>query len=184
MARSLSAKNPIKDISAAPPTRTHMDADGLIITEKLNPMRVKRKMVHPDGDVVEVGLATGWTIRPTGKGYGLDAFKNNPYGAQLLVEKMEDGFLPFAECPVAKGYVPRREGDKACEGTFSDEKCCPHIDRIMQKRREVHRGQQEAIRQAHMSTDKQLLEITKQTLLANAGAPVPESAKGKGIPRG
>ena len=178
MAGSLSAKNPIKNIAAEPPTRVHMDADGIKVTEKLNPMRVNRKMVHPDGDVVTVSLATGWTIQKTAPGYGMNAFRNNPYGSQILVEKIADGFLPFDECPVAQGYIPKRDGDKPCEGKFSDEKCCPHIDRVMQKRREAHRKEQEGYRVAQQNSNDKLLDHLKLHL---AGNPIPESSRGKGM---
>lgn len=180
MAKNLSATNPIKNLAAKPPIRERYDADGVLIVEKVNPMQVNRKMVHPDGDVVEVSLATGWTVKKTAPGYGLSAFRNNPYGAQILVEKLEDGFLPFDECPVGKGYkgFPGGKDDKPCDGAFSDEKCCPHIDRVMQKRREAHRKLQEGYRQASQTTDKQLVEAIKMHL---AGSPVPEAARGKGM---
>ncbi len=175
MARDNSKQTAIKDVTALPPTRTHMDADGIRVTEKLNPMRVNRKMVHPDGDVVVISLATGWAIDRLGP--------KNPYGLQIQEEKLatKRGFLPFDECPVATGRVPAREGDEPCKGKFSDAKCCPHLDRIMQKRREAHRKQQESYRRSSMSPQAKIAEsISMQA----AGAAVPDSAKGKGMPRG
>lgn len=174
MAKSLSANSQIKNIAAAPPTRKHMDEDGVIVTEKLNPMRVNRKMVHPDGDVVVISLATGWEIQRKAPGYGMSAFRGNPYGAQLIVEKMEAGFLPFDECPLETKAIKPKQGEKPCTEKFSDEKCCPHLERVMQARRAAHRKQQEANRRSSMKSDERLLEFFKQGMATAPPADVPK----------
>lgn len=128
--RNLSAKNPLKNISAPAPTRKTMGADGVMVTEKLSPIPFNRKFVAPDGDVVVVGLATGFTIR---------SFRGNDYGVQLLEEKLNAGFIPYAECPLTTKRIPRAPGDVPCEGEFSDKKCCPHVERVIAARRESYR---------------------------------------------
>src|SRR5687768_5172590 len=107
MKRNLSARQPAKNISANPPTRKVMRPDGVMVTEKCTPIPFSRKMVDPQGGPCFVALANGFTIR---------GFKGNDYGVQIWEEKLKAGFLPFDECPVAKGHV-RLAGEKPCAGS-------------------------------------------------------------------
>jgi hypothetical protein len=153
--RSISTKQPAKNIGAAPPIRRTMGPNGVMVTEKVNPIPFNQKMVSPDGDVVSVSLANGFTIR---------GFKGNDYGVQKLEEKLAAGFLPYSECPLATGRVPVAKGAKPCrdeEGRpakFSDAKCCPHMDAIMQERREHYRSEKAPMYKAHESSADRLIQ--------------------------
>lgn len=137
MKRSLNARQPAKNISATPPTRKVMRSDGVMVTEKSNPIPFNRKMVDPQGGPTFVDFANGFTVR---------SFKGNDYGVQKWEQKLKAGFLPFDECPVAKGYV-RVAGEAPCKGSdgrgqFSNDECCPHLTAIMQSRKEAYRQTQ------------------------------------------
>ena len=136
--RNLNAKQPAKNIGAKAPTRRTDRGDGVMVTEKLCPIPFSRKVVAPDGDVTTVALANGFTIR---------GFKGNDYGTQIWPEKLKAGFIPFDECPYAKGHLRAPDGESPCKGSdglgkFSNEKCCPHVDKIIVARREEHRAAQ------------------------------------------
>lgn len=136
MARNFSTRNPLK-IMGNPPTRKITRSDGVVITEKACPIPFNRKMVSPAGDVIRVALANGFTIR---------SFKGNDYGVQVLEAKLKAGFIPFNECPIAKGYIPVGS-ETACRGSdgrgqFTDEECCPHVTSIIKARRDEHRQKQ------------------------------------------
>jgi hypothetical protein len=185
MGRNLSAKTPAKNIAANPPTRKHTNSDGLLVVEKLNPMQAKRRMVSPDGNVSEVSLATGYTIKMKGAGYGSAAFRGNPYGPQILAEKIENGWLPFDECPHAPGAdaagrIQLADGDKPCEGKSSAKECCPHIKRIATKRRAEHSKGQEAKRKNMQGSVEKLLQLAQDQAAESLTAP----QRGKGMPRG
>lgn len=131
--RNLNARQPAKNIGGKAPARKIMGADGVMITEKLCPIPFNKKFVAPDGDIVVVPLANGFTIR---------GFKGNDYGVQIMEEKLKAGFLPYNECPLMTKRVPRKHGETPCEGEFSNEKCCPHLDAVMKARRDDHRIKQ------------------------------------------
>lgn len=131
--RNLSARQPAKNIAAKPPARKYTNADGIVVTEKLCPIPFSKKFIAPDGSAVTIPMATGFTIR---------GWKGNDYGVQLMEEKLEQGFLPYDECPLATKRVERRQGDTPCDGAFSNEKCCPHLERIALARQEEHRKMQ------------------------------------------
>ncbi len=138
MKRNLNARHPLKNISASPPTRKVMRTDGVMVTEKRCPIPFNRKMVDPQGGPTTVDLANGFTVR---------SFKGNDYGVQKWEQKLKAGFLPFDECPVAKGYVKAAPGDVPCKGSdgrgqFSNDECCPHLTAIMLARKEEYRREQ------------------------------------------
>jgi hypothetical protein len=185
MGRNLSAKTPAKNIAANPPTTKHTASDGLVVIEKLNPMQAKRKMVAPDGAICEVSLATGYTIKMKGPGYGTAAFRGNPYGPQILTEKIAKGWLPFDQCPFAPGadaagHIQRGEDDKPCEGTFSAKECCPHIKRIAKARSARHSQGQQAKRKNMQGSVEKLLQLAQDQATESLTAP----QRGKGMPRG
>jgi hypothetical protein len=164
--RNLSARNPLKDIGRNPPVRKTMGPDGVMVTEKLCPIPFNIKMVAPDGDVVVIGLATGFTIR---------GFRGNDYGVQLLEDKKKAGFLPFKECPLLTRSFPRAAADVACEGEFTDDKCCPHINKVIAARREEYRKKQnEYGRNFATNQDRIIALLEKQaesTVSERPGAP-------------
>ncbi len=154
--RNLSAKQPAKNIAAAPPTKKVMNPDGVVTTMKVSPLW-GTKMVSPDGDVVHVTLSTGYTIR---------GFRNNPHAQQKLDEKLKAGFLPFAECPVATRRIP----GEPCTGQFSEEKCCPHMDSVIAERRKAYGATQtDYLKNFATQTDK-LLEFVKSRAVESAVA--------------
>jgi hypothetical protein len=103
--------------------------DGTVRIEKLPPIDCNMKMVDPNGHVVRVVLANGQQIKKLGP--------NNPYGQLKLKEKLGKGFLPYKKCPYAQGgqLAGTEHEEKPCKGTFTEEKCCPHISRIIKARR-------------------------------------------------
>lgn len=127
--RNLSQHQPIKNIARTPPERTFYTEDGEEVREKLNPMRadMKKKMLDKAGNTYFLSLANGYSIRR----------QENLYGLQKLEEKIADGHLPMAECPIAKGHI-EAEGAEPCSGVFTDEKPCKHILAIAKKRREAY----------------------------------------------
>ena len=177
MKRNLSEDQPAKNLLASPPTRKHVQPDGTIREEKLNPMRFKRKMVHPNGNVIELGLANGWAI---------NSFKNNDYGVQLLEEKMDAGFLPFNECPYANGAVPLPLDAKGkpkfapCVGDFPDNPkrrghfkrntSCKHIKEIAARRKALHKkSAQRFTDRFETNTEKLIKAIEVQNKLLGGG---------------
>lgn len=179
--RNLSARQPAKNIIPNPPTRKVMGPDGVMITEKLSPIPFNRKMVSPDGDVVVIGLATGFTIR---------SFKGNDYGVQLWEEKLKAGFIPFDECPVAKGHV-QMSGEAGCKGSdgrgqFSNQECCPHLNVIITNRREAHRKTQKEYGQNFLTNqDKLIAHLEAQAeRMAIAERPGPAPGKKATLPGG
>ncbi len=138
MSRNLNSRNPLKNISQNPPSRKIVGAGGVMITEKRCPIPFNRKMVSPAGDVITLALANGFTIR---------SFKGNDYGVQILEDKLKAGFIPFNECPVAKGRDIGPTETAACKGSdgrgqFSDDTCCPHVTAVILARKEAHRQAQ------------------------------------------
>lgn len=131
--RNLNARQPAKNIGSKAPTRKIVGADGVMVTEKVCPIPFNRKFVALDGDVVTIPLANGFTVR---------GFKGNDYGVQVMEEKLKSGFLPYDECPLATKRVPRGPGETPCESDFTNEKCCPHLERVIKARRDDHRAKQ------------------------------------------
>ena len=173
--RNLNATQPAKNISAKPPSRKVDRGDGVMVTEKLSPIPFSRKMVAPDGDVVAVALANGFTIR---------GFKGNDYGVQIWAEKLAAGFIPFDECPYAKGHLKRGDGDEPCKGgdglgKFTNDKCCPHVDKVIQARRAEHRAaQMEYDKNFHTQQDRLIAALEKQAA-GMLGAERPVQGKGR-----
>lgn len=177
-----SAKQPVKNIGANPPTKTVIA--GTVCTEcweewrvgekptcdhpreahapqekdvKLNPIPYARRMVHPNGFTPIVSLASGATIRGT---------VDNPYGNYILQAKLKQGFLPFDECPVGR-HVPAN-GQVPCDGTFSRDECCPHVEAIIRNRRRVYARKQAVKSRQYMSSQDRLVasmeELARQNL--------------------
>jgi hypothetical protein len=122
-----------KSLTGKAPTRRITKSDGTVVVEKLNPMRLKRKAVDPAGWIVEVSLANGWQhITP-----------RSEYAVTTWEGKTKKGWLPYNECPLANGMVPTAKGEKACTGKFTDEACCPHMEKIIRAREAVHRKKQD-----------------------------------------
>ena len=131
-----------KMLGGPAPTRKIKQPDGTVLIEKLNPMRLKRKAVDVAGFISEISLANGWQ-------------QTNPraeYATSTWDSKVRKGWLPYNECPIANGLLPAAKGDKACNEKFSDEKCCPHMDRVIIARQAAHAKKQEEFARS-MSTN-------------------------------
>lgn len=161
---------PVKVLTGKPPTRKIKQPDGTILTEKLNPMRLKRKAVDKAGFVSEISLATGWQHTNPRSDYALSTWD----------EKLKRDWLPYNECPVANGLLPAAKGDKACTGKFSDEKCCPHMDVVIAARQKAHKAKQDEFA-ANMETnqDRMIKVLEAQAMAAVATA---EETDGKKRP--
>jgi hypothetical protein len=148
-----------KNIGDPQPVKKHVNADGLVVEEKINPMPCHKKMIDPNGHVSQVSLASGYTIRGLGT--------HNPYGVQALAEKLKGGWLPYDQCPVKEGYMKAGKGEKAlkpCEGKFSRDECCPHIEQAIKARRAAYNKKQQAFkRQMQTNPDRMLELLEKQT---------------------
>lgn len=159
---NLSRKQPAKNIAGKPPTKTVIMPDGTVRTEKLCPIPLSVKMVDPDGNVVMVPLANGYTIR------SLDG-----YGHMILSQKIKAGFLRYDECPVARGTIPAAgKDDHACPGSdgrgkFSKDKCCSHVDAIIQRRRVIKKKKCDEFNSRFVSKDQALIDF----LVSNSGLP-------------
>ena len=125
---NFSAKNPVWDVQKAAPTKRLMDDDGVVVEQKIPQNPNHRIMLNPSGATVFLVLSNGPAIRGS-----------NQYGVQLLQEKINKGWLPWNECPIARGYV---KGDgKACagkDGRGNLDEPCTHLLRIQDKRTESH----------------------------------------------
>lgn len=160
-----------KNIVSRPPTKKHVLPDGTIRTEKLCPIPLNRKMVDPDGNVVCVVLANGYSIRQ------MDA-----YGTMILANKLAAGFIPYAECPIASGRI-RDNRAKPCAGSdgrgkFSEQECCEHINAIVTKRRAVKKKKCDAFAARFQNKESALIDYI-QHMTRDADPPVasPEAKK-------
>lgn len=184
MSRNLNAKQPAKNIGAKPPTRRIDRGDGVMVTEKVSPIPFSRKMVAPDGDVVFVSLANGFTIR---------GFKGNDYGRQIWEEKLKAGFLPFDECPFTgesfkKHYVKAGKDDAPCKGQngvggFSNEECCPHLNKIIASRKDEHRRAQLEYGSNFATQQDRMIALLEKQTARLAQPEVAVSGKGR-VPGG
>jgi hypothetical protein len=158
MGRNLNEKHPAKNIGANPPTKRHDFADGSHRIEKLCPIPLNRKMLDPDGNVVTVALANGYAIK-----------RMDAYGHRILAEKLKAGFLPYDECPVATGRVkhdPKK--DAPCEGKFSKDKACKHIEQILKVRRTAKQKLEAEIQRAYSTNqDKMIALLLEQNKILN-----------------
>ncbi len=167
--RNLNEKQPAKNIAVTPPTRpVGRDEAGIPIVEKVNPIPLHMKMVNPAGMLVQVSLASGFTIRGGRKQH----WRDNPYGAQKWQEKIEQGFLPYALCPLKHDWVPARDkNDKPCGGEFSEQKCCPHIERIIEMRKEKQRRHSEEYARHFQSNEDRMVEAMRDAVHQIAARP-------------
>ena len=123
-----SARNPVWDVQKAAPVKKSMNDDGVIIEQKIPQNPNHRIVLSPSGNTIFLVLSSGPAIR-----------KTNQYGVQLMREKLASGFLPWDECPVAKGHV--RSDGQACEGKDgrgSLDAPCRHLLEVQARRREHH----------------------------------------------
>ncbi len=169
--RNLSSRQPAKNIGCNPPTRTVTLSNGDTRIEKVSPIKNNAKMVDPDGNVVLVSLATGYAIRD----------KENGYGPQVFAEKLAKGFIPYDECPVAKGYVTLTKKDAACPGSdgkgkHSRERCCHHVDAIIQKRRAKKQALENKLKLQYATQMDRFVEALKEQSRGSLNQP--EAEKG------
>jgi hypothetical protein len=183
---SWSQKTPVATITRSPPERRAVLADGTVIREKIPAIPYARKMVTPSGNVVMVPLATGRTIGP-GPG--------NPYGAQILPEKLRAGNLLYSECPYANGSLPPSREHAPCEGTSDErpgvfwkrhprnphalveDRCCPHVQAIIERRSAQHIERQREFAEQFKTSADRLYELelgkAQQRVAAAAEPAVP-----------
>lgn len=169
----------MKNLEANPPVRKVTGADGLVREEKLCSIPFNEKMVDADGNVVTVALATGYTIR----GFG----PQNPYGVQKRPEKLKKGFLPYSECPVAKGHVKLDGRSKACEGEDGRGKmkagtCCKHIEEIIARRREQARKREDHVRERFATQSDRIIEVLRQQHNVQGRSEKPVTGAKQGLP--
>ena len=188
-AASLGPRPRFKDIQRKAPTKTTVQSDGTVVTEKLCPIPFHWKAVDPDGNVVTVPLANGTTHR---------TFRNNPYGETIRYEKPLAGFLWLHECPYRSGAVPlpkdneqRKGKDKIvpCDGIDGHgrliskghehkAKGCDHLRAIALARRAVKKKHNDRINERFMSDEKRLAREMRAQLAMSTPDP---KAKG-GMP--
>jgi len=186
--RNLNALQPAKNIGALPPTKTRYDDDGVPRVEKLNPIPMNRKMVDPDGNVVSVSLATGFTIR----GGPHNGWKDNPYGSQKWMEKLAAGFVPYDECPYhpqsgVQLYAPEMfqasRSEKACTDKFTREQCCSHIERCITARRTVKQKKNVKFSKAFASHADRQLEVLEKAVMQQVAGSTPAPTEAPPTPR-
>ena len=189
--RSLNQPQVTKNIGAAPPTKNRYDENGVKIVEKVNPIPLNRKMVHPNGGTMRLSLATGYSIRGGPK----HGWKDNPYGSQKWIEKLQAGFAPYNECPLhpqsavqmhVPDMFPRKKGNKPCEGTFDEEHCCEHIERMIKARQEKQTKHNAEFASSFATTQDKMVEAFQSAVnvagktAAAAAEPTPP-AKGRNV---
>ena len=156
-----------KVLTGKAPTRQIKQPDGTVLVEKVNPMRLKRKAVDPAGFISEISLANGWQ-------------QTNPrseYATSTWDGKLKRGWLPYNECPAANGLLPLAKGDKPCTGKFTDEECCPHMDKVIEARKAAHKKKQDEFANSMSTNQDRIIKLAeKQAELAIATA---EATSGK-----
>lgn len=135
----------------APPTKRHVNADGTITIEKLNPIPCKCKMVDPQGVVAEISLATGFGIRNP----------NNEYGAHIMAEKLRKGWLRYDECPLAAGRIPAGK-DKPCTSPPPKGECCAHLQRVIDARKAANTKTQEEVDRRYRTDQDRMLRLLEE----------------------
>jgi len=167
--RNLNAPQRAKNIAAGRPTRIIKKPDGTQLVDRLCSIPNNAKMVDPDGNVVRVPLATGYTIRGNENNW-----RDNPYGAQIWFEKLKKGFIPYDVCPLKPraGYPdgllpPDGPKDKPCEGEFDRQHCCPHIEKVIKARRAKKQKHERQYAKAFASNQDRMVAALEEAVLAN-----------------
>lgn len=160
-----------KPLGDEPKHKWVMGPDGVRVKVKMNPNRLVRRMVHPDGSTYELSLSTGWQINKLHS-------EENKYGMSKLAEKLRKGHLPYDECPVATGRVPAAKGDKPCPGKFDNDHCCPHIEQIMEARTAAHTRKQDEFAQSMQTSQDRMLKLLENQARAAASAPPEQGPEG------
>jgi hypothetical protein len=123
-----SASSPVWNVQKAARVTKAMNDDGVILEQKVPQNPNHCILLNPAGNTVFVPLSNGPAIRGS-----------TQYGVQLMLEKLAAGFLPWNECPVARGHV-KLDG-KSCEGKDGRgnlDAPCRHLLEVQEKRREHH----------------------------------------------
>lgn len=168
--------------------RKKVNPDGTVEQMQVNPMPLKRKMVDKAGFIVEVSLTTGRHLKR------LD--QTNPYGIGMLygpeAPKPPD-WLPFYECPVAKGYVPALAGETACaqdNAALSDEQrikgemkhpdkpACVHLQRVIKARQAQRAAAEEEFRRNMMTNPEKMMEAVARQAMAASQVSAEDGAEG------
>tara|TARA_Y100000817_G_C16564268_1_gene414575 strand:+ start:105 stop:620 length:516 start_codon:yes stop_codon:yes gene_type:complete len=151
---NFSAKNPVWDVQKAAPTKRSMNDDGVVIEQKIPQNPNHRIMLNPSGATVFLVLSNGPAIRGS-----------NQYGVQLLREKISKGWLPWNECPVARGYI---KGDgKACpgkDGRGNLDGPCVHLLRAQEKRAEAHKEREREFDERMQTNDALTAQYMKMKI--------------------
>lgn len=150
---------------------------------KQNPMKLKRKAIGPAGQVVEISMATGKTIK---------SYMGNSYAQLIAHEKERRGWVWYEECaecgPVEAMEFREMPGadDHLCE------KC--QVRETLIRTRVQAKGVENADYMKLFETqldkltkvleskavDGQLPKVSDEALLAAMSAPEPKKRKGKG----
>lgn len=162
----LNQKTPIARVSSPPVKTTKVGLD--IIKEKIPPTPNHRKMVDPDGHVKRLVLSTARTIGRTA---------DNTYHVQKFAEKIAAGWLPYAECPYARGYARLPDGERPCEGidpsvpgifyrphptvkwAMIEDECCPHVEDAIKKRQARYNARQKEIADQFTGSQDKLVQL-------------------------
>jgi hypothetical protein len=125
--------------------------------------------VDPAGGIHEISLTSARNIKR------LD--QTNPYGIAMMYgpQKLSaPDWLPFYECPVAKGYVPAMPGETPCpqdseqmsdeervrsEMKHPDKPCCEHLRRVILARQAKRAKHDAEFGESVKNNNEKLLEM-------------------------
>lgn len=155
--------DPIYWVDGRTPKR-EINVDGVIRTERV-PAKPFRKFVNLAGNVIFLDLTEAAGQR-----------SRTDYSVKRVEKKLAAGFVPFDECPLATGRLPAslvKDGDEKC-AEYVDEngfpiqipnrvKPCPHLQRLIDVRREEAIRRNEGKKAAFRSSLDRLAEQVTDT---------------------
>lgn len=154
MGRNLSAANIHDAGKNPPPRRTVIDAEGVPRTEKI-PALLHEKWVKPCGNVVRLPLVTAAALRNP----------NNPAALRARETMQRKGGIPYGKCPAQTlvGLPDGMRGELPCEPrTYSENKCCVHVERIIKARLAAHAAKQAAMVERMKPPEARKVELLEE----------------------
>jgi hypothetical protein len=146
--------------------------DEIVLTEKV-PHAISRKFVSPSGNVSDEVLSTARAIT--------EDDPDNRYGVPKIRRLKAKGWVLYAECPYANGWMIPKDGRvKPCKGTnpahpgafwkklengrYDESTCCEHVEALIKRRQELQRKHTEEFENQNKSDMRRLIEIEERKI--------------------
>jgi len=157
---------PIWNVLNACPVEKYMNDDGVMVEDRVPQNKNRKLMLNLVGSTTWLVLSTHPTI-----------LRQNPYGVQILAEKMAKGFLPMDECPTMRGYIKSYQAkpSKECQGIdgrgkLDPKKPCPCLLRVQKKRKAAALKESERFKKSMMSDEQVMRDYMKLKISQEAQA--------------